>query len=88
MTIKYHKTFRKHFKKRIANNPKLVNQFEKRLNELILDQSNPLLRNHSLKGSRQSYWSFSITGDIRVIYKKINNNIIQLYDIGSHNQVY
>jgi addiction module RelE/StbE family toxin len=51
------------------------------------DENHPLLKNHSLKGNLSGYKAFSITGDIRVIYKKEKNKII-LYDIGAHNQVY
>ncbi len=87
MKIKYHKVFKKHFKKRVATNPKLVKKFQKRLELLISDPQNPILKDHRLIGSLKEYRSFAVTGDVRVVYK-IKRNVIYLYDIGSHNQVY
>ena len=87
MKISYHKTFLKHFKKRIAPNKKLQSRFYQRLNLLIQDSNNPILKKHQLKGKRRIYWSFSVTGDIRAIYR-IKKNILFLYDIGTHAQLY
>ncbi len=87
MKIFYHKTFLKHFGKRIAPNKKLQLRFYQRFNLLLKDSSNPILRKHQLKGEKKSYWSFSVSGDIRVIYR-VKGNKIFLYDIGSHVQVY
>lgn len=87
MKIDRHGQFVKHFKKRILPHPKLVIRFEKRLRLFFADPTNPLLKDHLLKGNKKNYRSFSIAGDIRVVYK-IKGKTIQLYDIGSHNQVY
>jgi len=87
MKIVFHKTFKKHFKKRIAPNKKLQSKFYQRLNLLIQDSNNPILRKHQLKGKKRIYWSFSLTGNIRVIYK-IEKDTLFLYDIGTHGQVY
>lgn len=87
MTVYYHKHFTKAFKTRISNNPSLVRQFEERLELFIKEPTNPLLKDHALRGSKIGYRSFSITGDIRLIYEKVEDGI-SLYDIGTHNQVY
>ena len=87
MKIFYHKTFRKHFKKRIAPNKKLQTRFYQRLNLLVQNPNHPLLKRHQLRGKKRVYWSFSVTGDIRVIYRIENKNVF-LYDIGTHGQVY
>ncbi len=87
MQIKYHREFTKNYKKRIALNPKLVNQFRKQLEKFIQDFNNPILKDHKLIGEKSEYRAFSITGDVRVVYKIVDNEI-WLYDIGSHNQVY
>lgn len=87
MKISRHRRFRKNFKLRIVNNPKLVKKFEERLNLFIVDPKNPLLKDHQLTGKMNIYRSFSLTGDIRVVYK-IEGKAIELYDIGTHNQVY
>ena len=87
MQIKYHKQFSKNFKKRIASNPKLITQFRTRLNLFIENPNDSLLKEHKLIGKLSTYRAFSITGDIRVVYKIVNNDL-WLYDIGTHNQVY
>ena len=43
---------------------------------------------HGLTWKFRQYRAFSITGNIRVIYKIINTKTLRLYDIGTHNQVY
>ena len=85
--ISYHKTFRKHFQKRINPHKSLVKKFEKRLNLFIKTPDDSQLQDHQLKGRKNRYRSFSITGDIRVVYK-VEDRIIKLYDIGTHNQIY
>ena len=81
------KSFKKNYQKRIAPKPKLVDKFKKRLLLFTQNPKNPILRTHHLKGEMSSHKSFSITGDIRVVYTETKNEI-KLYDIGSHNQVY
>jgi len=80
--------FDKKFKKRISFNSKLVGQLKERINLFIEQPNHELLRVHSLAGSRKGYCAFSITGDIRIVFKKISDDEIILVDIGSHNQVY
>ncbi len=87
MQIKYHREFTKSYKKRIAQKPKLVSQFQKQLEKFIQSPNDPILKDHKLIGEKSEFRAFSVTGDIRVVYKIVNNEI-WLYDIGSHNQVY
>ena len=87
MKIKYHREFAKNYRKRISPNPKLVSQFEKQLHRFLTNPNDSILRDHKLVGEKHEFRAFSVTGDIRVVYKIVNNEI-WLYDIGSHNQVY
>lgn len=87
MKIYYHREFLKSYKKRVAPYPKLELQFKKQLEKLILNSNDPTLRDHKLTGKKKNFRSFSVSGDIRVIYLIVENSI-WLYDIGSHNQVY
>lgn len=87
MIIRRHSLFRKNFKKRIHPNHTIEQKFEERLNLLLKDPQNPLLKDHLLIGRLREFRAFSITGDIRVVYRIIDNTVV-LYDIGSHNQVY
>ena len=87
MKVFYHKTFRKNFKKRISHKPNLINKFKERFKLFLQDPSNQFLKDHKLVGRKKDYRAFSITGDIRVVYK-VEKDGIRLYDIGTHNQVY
>lgn len=87
MTVERHKQFLKNYRKRIIPHPTIDHKFKERLKLYLLDPSNPILKDHQLTGKKKSFRSFSITGDIRVIYK-IEAEVIRLYDIGTHNQVY
>lgn len=87
MEIKYYKKFIKNFRKRIEPYPNLLTQFDERIKEFSLDPSNPVLRDHPLKGEKADFRAFSITGDIRVIYSK-GEDYIYFIDVGTHNQVY
>lgn len=80
--------FRKHFTQRIVNTPSLRKKFDARLILFLDNPKSPLLNDHALKGDQSGRRSFSITGDIRVIYRKINDTGVMLLDIGTHNQVY
>lgn len=87
MTFDYLKKFLKNYQKRILPNPKLNNKLSERLEIFMKNPADPQLKDHGLTGKKKAFRSFSITGDIRVVYK-IEGDIIRLYDIGSHNQVY
>ena len=87
MRIVFHRDFKKSFKKRILGSKKLEIKFKQRLKLYLKDPQSPLLRVHQLRGVKKEYWSFSVIGDIRVIFKA-DGQTLKLYDIGSHNQVY
>lgn len=87
MIIRRHRQFLKNYKKRILPYRNLDKKFEERLNLFIHDSKNPKLKDHKLIGSLIGLRAFSLTGDIRVVYRVVER-IVELYDIGSHNQVY
>lgn len=88
MKIKLHPRFAKSYKLRIKPNSKLVQQTYERINLFRINPSLPLLRDHGLTGTKKSLRSFSITGDIRIVYLPVSQDEIIFLDIGSHNQVY
>lgn len=88
MIVEYHPNFKKKYSQRISNNKPLVFKYQARLILFIKDSHHPSLRDHGLTGSLHNFRSFSITGDIRVIYEQISEDHVLFYDIGSHNQVY
>ena len=88
MIIELHPHFKKSYKNRIAKNRKLVIQTATRIKLFQQDTTNPILKDHSLKGKKVPLRSFSITGDIRITYWSISNEAVIFFDIGTHNQVY
>lgn len=87
MNIVYTDTFIKHFNQRIKPYPNINAKFTERTGLFVTSPSNPILKDHPLKGKKQELRAFSITGDIRVIYF-VKDNHMYFADIGSHNQVY
>jgi len=59
-----------------------------RLALLIADESNPILHNHKLNPPYEGYWSINITGDYRLVYKKISADTYYLRAVGTHHQLY
>ena len=88
MKIKRHPQFNKHFQARIAGRVNLVARFYERVELFISQPFHPILQNHGLTGKYREYRSISITGDIRVIYRELENDTVLFFDIGTHNQVY
>lgn len=88
MKIKLRPRFEKSYRSRILPNKKLVKQTQKRIALFSENTMHPLLKNHSLTGAKQGLRSFSVTGDIRIVYQPLGNDEVIFFDIGSHNQVY
>ncbi|MBI2338507.1 type II toxin-antitoxin system mRNA interferase toxin, RelE/StbE family [Candidatus Daviesbacteria bacterium] len=84
MVVKYTKDF-------IKDSGKLkTGQQEKlkvRLHLFGQDQFNPVLNNHALKGKYLGYRSINVTGDLRVIFWKNNDEVI-FAAIDSHSNLY
>lgn len=88
MRIIFTTKFRKSLKIRIVNNKSLYRKFEERARLFGINPNSPLLRNHKLTGNKTGLSSFSVTGDIRIVYKQKDENTAYFLDIGTHNQVY
>lgn len=84
MKLNYHKDFLKDFKKQ----PKKVkDKFKERQMLFEVDEFNPVLNNHALKGKYRGYRSINITGDLRVIYKRESGYAL-FVAIDSHSNLY
>ncbi len=88
MELRKSASFNKSYKKRILGNTSLEKRLKERILIFLSDRSNPVLKDHKLVGKKASLRSFSINGDIRIIYILISENEALFIDIGSHNQVY
>ena len=87
ITVYYDNDFKKSLKKRIEPSPALKGAFLSRLEVFRTHPQDPILRCHKLTGALKGMEAFSITGDVRVIYRRQGDNAYFL-DIGTHNQVY
>jgi len=87
MKVEFTHEFIKIFKKRFKHTANIQNKFDNRVKLFSENYQNPHLKDHQLTGKLQGFRSFSITGDIRVIYYK-NDDTAYFVDIGTHNQMY
>lgn len=85
MKVLIHKSFDKAFK-RLTKSQK--QKFKERKNLFMQDEFDVLLNNHVLSGKYKGYRSINITGDIRLIYKRINDQTVAFISIGSHSALY
>lgn len=63
-------------------------KFYERVFLFLNNAHHPLLHHHSLRGKWSGYRSINITGDIRVVFKHITENHVELVAIGSHSELY
>ncbi len=78
--------FRRKYKKLVAKNKILKDQISYTLKQLAKDPKHKNLRSHKIIGSEYGdVFSSSVTGDIRIIWKDIDDKLILLLlDIGGH----
>ncbi len=89
MRVEFHHKFQKHYLKRVLPYPDLVQRYKERLDLFIKNPEHPSLRDHKLVGKLDSYRSFSLTGDMRILYEyDKKKKLLLLYDVGTHAQVY
>lgn len=87
MKVEFTKDFIKTYKKRFSSRSSVQKRFEERVRLFIDKSTNPILKDHPLGGKMEGFRSFSVTGDIRVVYY-IHEEVAYFVDIGTHNQVY
>ncbi|MFT5179681.1 MAG: addiction module RelE/StbE family toxin [Candidatus Paceibacteria bacterium] len=79
----------KQFDKSFSKLPKKIKDKSLKQFELfIFDPADVRLNNHSLNGKWSKYRSINITGDIRAIYKFVDQNVARFVEIGSHSELY
>ena len=77
------------FKKRFNTLPqKIQAQVNIRLDIFVVNQFDPLLNNHLLHGEYEGCRSINITGDMRLVYKKMDVDKYLLVIVGTHHQLF
>lgn len=86
MLIQYHRKFIKRFNRLT---PKLQEKVNQKIEVFKVDPNEKSLKNHALKGEMSGQNSFSVKGDIRIIYEEHGDySCILMLDVGKHAQVY
>lgn len=85
MRVLLHKNFKKQYKKLRAGEK---NKFKERRDLFLVNPFHPMLNNHELHGEHRRYRSINITGDIRVHYQPIKNDLVLFITIGKHPDLY
>lgn len=81
--------FKRSYKERIRNNPRLKKKFWDTMEMFSLNPFDSGLRTHKLSGKLNGLWAFSVANDCRVIFKFYDDNeSVLLIDIGTHEEVY
>ncbi len=85
MEFFYSSLFKKQFKK---IPPNLQRHIGERLVLFAEDEFQPQLNNHPLQGKYKDYRSINITGDWRLLYKRVSNEAVYIALIGTHSELY
>jgi len=80
--------FKRNYKKLIKSNPEYKFLIKDKFAVFSENPFDTKLKTHKLKGKLKEYHSFSITPDIRIIFRFENDSEVLLVDIGSHDSVY
>lgn len=85
MKIVLHRNFEKQYKKL---RPKEQNRFKERRDVFLNDPFDPVLNNHPLRGRYKGYRSINVTGDLRAVYRLLNDDTVLFVAIDSHSNLY
>ncbi len=85
MQLKRDRVFKRQYKKLDYS---IREKLEARLYLLKADETNHLLNNHKLHHPYEGCSSINITGDWRLVYKKLGTDSYYLRAIGTHHQLF
>lgn len=82
-------SFSNDFKKKLKKSSKpVVEAFYDRLQIFVQNPNTRILNNHYLNGKFDGYKSINISGDIRAVYKLVENDFAYFVDIDNHSNLY
>ena len=85
MQFNRHREFKRQYQKLDRG---IREKFEERLHLLVFDERHSLLDNHKLHHPYDEYSSINITGDYRLVYKKLAPDFYFLRAVGTHHQLF
>lgn len=63
-------------------------QFDERLRLFLVNEKDPLLRLHPLRGKFGGYYSINVSGDLRALFYREGDEVVIFALIGTHSQLY
>lgn len=81
--------FTTHFQRkyrRLSPDQKLL--AEKKETIFRADAFDPRLRTHKLKGRLEGRWAFSVSSDLRIVFRFVSDAEALFLDVGAHDTVY
>ena len=66
----------------------LYEKMRERLTLFVHEPFHPLLDNHPLRGKWRGYRSINITGDWRIVYEPLSDDMTRLIEVGTHHDLY
>ncbi len=85
MHFVYSPQFRKQYKKL---SQKTQTQVDARLLLFVEESYHPQLQNHKLHGEYANYRSLNVSGDLRVVYRMVDDEAVLLFALGTHSELY
>lgn len=88
MPKKYSYVVSKRFVKNWSKlSPKTKRETVKKIDILLGNPYSPALKTHKLSGKLNSFWSFSVSYHLRILFRFVPGEIVEFIDVGSH-QIY
>lgn len=86
--IKFSGKFNKMYRELINEEPALSDLIADAMSLFEKNPDDTRLDNHALTKKMKGQHAFSITNDVRIIYKRIGKNTVRFLAIGPHKKVY
>lgn len=81
------RTFQRRLKTFLKRHPELESAIIEKLDLVIRDPFNPVLKTHKLSGKLRNHWAISLTYEYRILFI-IENDNIYLTNLSSHGEIY
>lgn len=86
--IRFNKSYRQDVTELIKSEPSLADEIAFAIALFSKKSTDTRLRTHRLKRRLEGKYSFSVTGEIRIIFRLIGKNTVEFLGIGPHKKVY
>lgn len=86
--IDYAGEYRRLLEDLLDDTPELKEIIEYRVSLFQNNFEDTRLENHTLRGKMEGQWAFSITNDVRIVYRWKGKSRVQFLAIGGHEKVY